>query len=159
MREEQHALELGEEGLYNTYSLLRVLNSGKKKDERISKKEFYDKLRRAGFLATGMTAKPHDPVHNKPYRWIREKGWALKRQLPYHPKGCPDITNYYVVTVYTKTGLKVIEKILFDPSFNLHGLKFAEQKPAEIVKPQDAEKNAQAGAETFARLGALLNAG
>ena len=139
MNEQEHANKLAEEGEYNTLSALARINEGKTKADRLTKTEFYKRLRHAGFLGTGFTSKPHDPIHNKPFKWIREKGFSKKEKLSYHPKGNEDVTHYYEVAVYTKEGIKVIERIINEPEFNLHSLKVEAQKPAPPPKPTPRE--------------------
>ncbi len=161
MNEIQHAEKLQENGLFNTYSALQHLNFGKPKKDHIKKKDFYEKLRRAGFLSLGMTKKPHDPTHNKPLKWIREKGWARIETLNYETGEDIRITHSYNVAIYTMEGMDIIEKIINDENFCLHKQRYLAEKPKPAPKPtiDQVKKNDAAGLQSIAEIKDLLKAG
>ena len=125
MNEIEHAQLLRESGEYNTHSALLHINKARK--EKLTKKQFLEKLRRAYFLNTGVTGKPHDPKQNKPFStWVKE-GFARVDRFTYQHRGSEN-TGEYTVAVFTEDGMMHIEKIISDDNYSMLPLKLKLEK-------------------------------
>jgi len=145
-REEQ--LKLCDSGEYTADTLLTAINLGKKQSDRISKKKLLDSLRKSGFLGTGFTAKPHDPIHNKPPKWVREQHWARIAENQYLvTKGQKQEQQAYRFAVFTSEGLAIIERILFEKDFRLSTLKQKLEQQQHKPEPKLSEEEKQLSEE------------
>ncbi len=142
MNEIKHAEELRETGEYNAHSALLRVNKGRQKEDKLTKKQFLEKLRRAYFLNTGATGKPHDPKQNKPFSiWVKE-GFARVARFTFNHKDS-EKTGEYTVAVFTEKGMEHIEKIISDSNYSMLPLKLQLEKQQEQPAPSEWEKEQQ----------------
>lgn len=138
MNEVKHAEELRETGEYNAHSALLRVNKGRKKENKLTKKQFLEKLRRAYFLNTGATGKPHDPKQNKPFKTWVDQGLARTERFTYQQKNS-DKEGEYKVVVFTEKGMEYIERIINDSNYSMLPLKLKLEKQQEQPKPSEWE--------------------
>ncbi|ODS24409.1 hypothetical protein AB835_03670 [Candidatus Endobugula sertula] len=91
-----NAIKLAKE-LHETdaHSALLRVNKGRKQEDKLTKKQFLEKLRRAYFLNTGATGKSHNPQQNQPFSiWMKER-FARVARFTFNHKGSETAYNQH----------------------------------------------------------------
>ncbi|MBX2809478.1 MAG: hypothetical protein KTR20_12710 [Cellvibrionaceae bacterium] len=144
MKQRNLSEELSQKNQYDIIMAVDYFNNklfyGQPDSKKLNTKKLYRRLREIQFLQNRPHERCHGNTHNMPFQHIKERGWALTKQMSYGCGPSKKITKYYYIPIFTAQGMIEIEKAIKNADYQLPKPIPAAYKAKKTVKNHSAGK-------------------